>query len=292
MNPSSSDAAAALPQTRASRRQQRPLPHDIAGHTDHSPASPRQANPGTHPGYTTSGRPKESARHLDSENRRATENPPLLVPVPGLAKVKLNLQARTDAELATFGESHIAAMTDNPWFEDPMPSTVSFDRDLADFENSLIELDNLRLLVKNLTAQKNRKRQVLESQLTVRGNYVQATSNGNADVIASAGLSARRPRTRPGALLAPLGLRLEVTQFSGELLVRWLTVTSARIYVLECAQIIDGEPLAWAQIHIGGKLMFLAQQLTPGQHYAFRVTALGGATGSSPCSPVVERMVA
>ncbi len=173
-----------------------------------------------------------------------------------------------------------------------MPSTASFDRDLADFENSVIELDNLRLLVKSLTEQKNRKRQVLESQLTMRGDYVQLTSKGNVEVIASAGLSARRPRTRPGVLPAPLGLRLEVTQVSGEVLARWLTVTGARIYLLECAQIIDGEPLAWAQIHIGGKLMFLAQQLTPGQHYAFRLTALGGATGSSPCSPVVERMVA
>ncbi len=119
MNPSSSDAAATFSQTRASRRQQRPLPHTIAGHTDRPDASPRQANPGTHPGYTTSGSTQESVRHLDSEHRRATENPPLAVPVPGLAKVKLDLQARSDAELVTFGESHVAAMTDKPVVRGP-----------------------------------------------------------------------------------------------------------------------------------------------------------------------------
>jgi hypothetical protein len=93
-------------------------------------------------------------------------------------------------------------------------------------------------------------------------------------------------------LAAPLGLRLQVTQVSGELIVRWETVTGARTYQLECAELMDDEPLVWAQIHIGGKLSFLAKKLTPGQRYAFRVTALGGANGRSACSPAVERMVA
>ena len=66
----------------------------------------------------------------------------------------------------------------------------------------------------------------------------------------------------------------------------------ARTYILECAEIIDNEPLAWTQIHVGGKLSCLVKQLIPGHRYAFRLAALGGADGRSPWSPTVERMAA
>jgi hypothetical protein len=77
-----------------------------------------------------------------------------------------------------------------------------------------------------------------------------------------------------------------------QLLIRWFTVPRARTYTLECAEIIDNEPLAWTQIHVGGKLSCLAKQLIPGHRYAFRLAALGGADGRSPWSPTVERMAA
>ena len=92
----------------------------------------------------------------------------------------------------------------------------------------------------------------------------------------------------------PLGLRLKVTQVHGELQVRWNTVTGAKSYLLEFAEIptSGGGDLPWVQARLGGKLSYLAQGLIPGRRYAFRVAAVGGSTGSSAWSPVVERMAA
>jgi len=139
-----------------------------------------------------------------------------------------------------------------------------FDSKMVELEQELSEWENLRVQALNLTQRKDRIRQEMEQLFNQRGSYVQMLSRGNADVIASAGLSARRPRSRLGTLPAPQGLHLLVTQISGELLVRWNKVPGARTYVLECA---------------------------PGQTYAFRLAAIGGATGRSAWSPVVYRMV-
>ena len=139
-----------------------------------------------------------------------------------------------------------------------------FDSKMVELEQELSEWENLRVQALNLTQRKDRIRQEMEQLFNQRGSYVQMLSRGNADVIASAGLSARRPRSRLGTLPAPQGLHLLVTQISGELLVRWTKVPGARTYVLECA---------------------------PGQTYAFRLAAIGGATGRSAWSPVVYRMV-
>jgi hypothetical protein len=211
--------------------------------------------------------------------------------VPGSAIVKLALQPRTDAEFALFCESLAQAMAGNPWFPSPQPSVQVFDEKLVELEQMLSELENLRLQVLNLTQRKDRIRQEMEFLVNQRGSYVQMRSRGNADVIASAGLSARRPRSRLGTLPAPEGLHLLVTQISGELLVRWNKVPGARTYLLESAPVLPDQPHAWEQVHIGGQLRCLIAQLTPGQTYAFRLAAIGGATGRSAWSPVVQRMV-
>ncbi len=213
-----------------------------------------------------------------------------VTPISGTAKVKLELGSRTDPALAAFGESHVAAITGNAWFPTPFPTAADFGAGLAEFEAVLSALENLRLETKNLTYQKDQIRKRFEFLFTQRGAYVQSVSNSNADVIASAGLMIRNAPVPVGALLAPLGLRVELTAFSGELEVRWNTVAGAKSYVMECAEVITGEELVWVQVNVSGKLNYVAKQLTPTKHYAFRVAAIGGTTGVSPWSPVVQKM--
>jgi len=276
---------------RATLRRQLRAPSGLADNHDQSASPTSPPNPG--PDRRPSARASRSLarRGIPSPPRLPNDDPPTPPPL-GTEKVKLELQPRPDAELAAFGESHVAAMRDNPWFVTPMPSPDVFDAELATFESLLAELDILRLRVKNLTDQKDRSRQRFEALFTQRGAYVQLVSNGNGEAIASSGLAARRPRTRSSVLPSPQGLRVQVTQSSGELRIRWFTVPGARTYILECAEIIAHEPLTWTQIHVGGKLSCTAKQLTPGHRYAFRLAALGGSEGRSPWSPVVERMAA
>jgi hypothetical protein len=212
--------------------------------------------------------------------------------VPDTARVKLELQPRTDAELIGFGEAHVAAMEDNPWFPTPVPSTDDFDDRLAAFESALTEVEQARLLLLNLTQRKDQRRREFEAAFNQRGNYIQLASHGNPDAIASAALSTRRPRTRTGTLPPPQNLIVSVTQASGQLLVTWDTVRGVRSFQLECALLTDGEPTQWTTLYIGGQLRYLATDLIPGQRYAFRIATIGGKDGRSAWSPVVERMVA
>ncbi len=215
-----------------------------------------------------------------------------VLPPAGTATAKLELGSRSDTALAAFGESHIMAMTGNAFFPTPEPTAEVFAGSLAAFEAKFSALENLRLEVKNLTFEKDQARKEFEFQFTRRRAYIQTASNSNAEVIASAGLSIRNAATPMGALLPPVGLRVELTTFNGELDVRWNTVAGAKSYVLECAEVITGEALLWVQVTMGGKLSHLAKQLTPGKHYAFRVATIGGSNGVSQWSPVVQRMAA
>ncbi len=326
MNISSKDVGAQRSQTRASRQEKPSAPHDIAGSNDKPGAKTKaQANPGNGQGHGSrqgnghkaakatatktaaplalpkssrprlkAGAPAGQARY--DESLRYGEihyvADPVVEPVPGTAKVKLELSSRTDPALAAQGESQAEAMNGNPWFPTPTPTALVYGAKLTEFEGFLSGLDNLRLEAKNMTEQKDRVRKELEALMKQRASYVQMVSNGNSDVIASAGMAICNPPTPAGVLPAPLNLRLEVTQVSGELLARWDTVSGVKSFALECAEVIAGQPLAWAEVSLGGKLSFLSRQLIAGKTYAYRVAAIGGATGSSAWSPVVSRMAA
>ncbi len=215
-----------------------------------------------------------------------------VLPPAGTAKVKMELSTRSDTNLAGYGESHIAAITDNAIYPTPVPSPAVFAAGLAAFEADMTALDNHRLEGKSLTFKKDQSRKNFEFLFAQRGAYVQTASNSNVEAIASAGLMIRNAPTPVGVLPAPLGLRLELTQVNGEILVRWNTVTGARNYVLEYAEIFSGEALAWSQAGVCSKLVCLVKGLTQGKRFAFRVAAMGGADGQSAWSPVVERMAA
>ena len=121
---------------------------------------------------------------------------------------------------------------------------------------------------------------------------MQTASNSNLEAIASAGLGIRNAPTPVGELLPPLNLRVELTSFHGQLDVRWNKVVGAKSFVVECAEVITGEDLVWVQVTVGGKLNHVAKQLVPGKHNAFRVACIGGSSGVSQWSPVVQRMAA
>lgn len=129
----------------------------------------------------------DTGLRFDSVIRYAVVDP-MVPPVPGTAKVKLELSTRTDPALAAFAEAIVTAMTDNPWLPTPVPSVAEYGAKLSEFEGMLSAPENLRVEAKNLTEQKDRVRKELEVLTTQRVTYVQMTSHGNADVIASSGM--------------------------------------------------------------------------------------------------------
>ena len=234
----------------------------------------------------------DSGLRFDTPGLRYGEDPAPTTPPPGNAKVKLELASRTDANLAAFAEAHATAMTGNANFPTPTPPAAVFSQWLTDFEMMLSQYENAKVTLKNLTEQKDALRAGLCAVFSQRALYVEMTSNGDPDVIASSGLPLRMPPSPVGTLPFPGYLRVIQSQSVGELVVKWNAVASAKSYVLQCAEVVPGEPPVWQQSYVGGKLTSLQKNLLPGKTYAFRVASIGGATGQSDWSPVVERMAA
>lgn len=213
-------------------------------------------------------------------------------PPPAGAKVRLDLASRSDSDLAGFGQAHKGAMAGNANFPTPTPPATVFDGWLTDFEAKLVELDNLRLILKNLTEQKDAIRAGLQAVFQQRALYVEMASNGDPDIIATSGLPLRRPPTPVGELPWPQNLRIERSVNPGVLIVRWLSVASSKGYVLQCAEVIADQPRDWKQVYIGGKFSHQLMNMEAGKTYEFRVAAIGGSTGQSFWSPVVSLMAA
>jgi hypothetical protein len=227
---------------------------------------------------------------FDEGLRFVLKDPP--VPVPGKAKVKLELNKRTASDLVGFAHSHEEAISGNPLFPTPQPTPEVFQAKLGELEAILTALENHRVVGKNLTTQRDAIRVEFEQVFTLRGNYVELTSEGNADWIASTGLPVKNPPTPTGILPWPLGLRADWTQLNGQLIVRWDAVTGAKSYLLEMAEVVNNVVGAWKTQYMGGKPTTLQSGLESGKTYAFRVAAVGGEGGMSAFGPEVKKAVA
>lgn len=217
----------------------------------------------------------------------------LVPPSPHNVQVGLLLKEKSDTELIQFGHAHITAMEDNALFPDPQPTKGEFAQSLEEFEQSVIELHNLRLRLQSLIHRKDKLRKAFETDFSRRGRYVEVRSGGNPNAIATTALPARRKASKSvGALLWPENLELTLDPRTSTLIVSWYRVRGARAYVMEIAECVEGQPLDWKLAWTGSRLRTRLTTLTPGKTYAIRIATIGGSTGQSPWSPHVTRMVA
>ena len=221
--------------------------------------------------------------------RYVTDDP---TPVPGKAKVALGLNKRSDDNLIGFGHSHDDAIDQNPKFPTPEPAPAAFEAALAAYEMKVSEIENHRITGKNLTEQRDVLRAAFEQFFTLRGDYVQTTSQGDGDWIASAGLPVKNGPTPTGILPSPLALRVDLNGEAGVMVIKWDPVTGAKSYMLEVAEVVDNVAVGWSLLYMGGKFSTRQTGMTVGKTYAFRVAAVGGEGGMSEFSPEVWRAAA
>lgn len=204
-----------------------------------------------------------------------------------MAKVKLNLKDRSDAELLTFSQQHIAAMVGNPNYATPAPSIVNYQTGHDAFKNALDAAALAAETAKQKTALKDVARLGLETLLTQRGSYVELTSGGDEPKILSANLPVRDLPAPVGTLAAPLDFLATMGDRPGKMYLTWSRVRGAKSYVVEHSE--DVTPRVWKQKAIVTSSKATITDCTPGELCVFRVAAVGS-SGQGPWSDESVKM--
>jgi len=208
-----------------------------------------------------------------------------ITPKKRMAKVKLGLQKKSDSELLTFTQQHIAAMTGNANFTTPNPLAVDFQSLYDDYESALDDSELAQQAAKEKVVLKDTARRSLEAALNTRADYVQLTSGGDEAKILSAHLDVRAVAAPIGQIPAPTNLRVTGGDLEGENDLQWDPQHGTESYVGEHATDPAGP---WTQFYVGRKSSCTAEGLTSGGLYYFRVKAKGAA-GWSAWSDIAQK---
>lgn len=204
-----------------------------------------------------------------------------------MAKVKLNLAQKSDAELLTFSQQHILAMAGNASFPTPMPDAPTFQTLHDEFEVALDEAALALQECEEKAATLAAKRAALEGGFNERAGYVESASHGVEAVILSSHFDVRTPPTPVGPLPAPVDFLATMGDMEGEIDLVWSSVYGAKSYVVQCSPYAT--PRVWAQITVVTKSKTTVSGCTPGEKSAFRVAAVGAA-GQGPWSDESVKM--
>ena len=204
-----------------------------------------------------------------------------------MAKVKLNLATRSDSELLTFSQQHIAAMTGNANYTTPSPTAAAFLTLYNNFEGALDTAVLAATTAKEKTTLKDVARVALETGLNQRGNYVELTSAGDEAKILTSNFPVREPATPIGALPAPVDFLATMGDMFGEIDLVWSAVHGAKSYVVQHSLYLT--PRVWTQAVIVTGSKATVGGCPSGQICAFRVAAVGAA-GQGPWSDESVKM--
>lgn len=173
----------------------------------------------------------------------------------------------SDAELYTYSGTIVSNMTNNPGFEQTIPSiqTVSEARD-AYFEALTRAQDG----TKAETSVKKTKRAVLESLLKQLSLYVQLVGNDNATMVATTGFLEARKNTVITYLPVPGGIVASEGPNSGSLQVKCNVIASARYYEFRYCQVTGTDEPFWHTV-VSTRSKIVIEGLTPGKEYALQV---------------------
>lgn len=196
-----------------------------------------------------------------------------------LHQVKRALTRLSAAQLIDRARAHVAALTGNPHFPNPVPSLASIEAatvavELADAErlNNDGKQDRLALRV---------RMSGLKDLLVLLAAHVQVASGGDAEIIVSAGFAVRRKPQPAGPLPAPANLRARLAPLRGAIHLHWRGVRHRSGYEVEIA---PGDA-QWRRLLAQSSTYCTVQGLESAVTYRFRVRAFGAA-GQGPWSDI------
>ena len=206
-----------------------------------------------------------------------------------MSKVKMGLTGLTATELVAYAQSIHDKMNGNANFPTPAPSLADLQTaiDTLAAANAAVDANGGRTEHLNRTNAVNALKNLLRSM----SGYVQATSDGDGDIILSSGFEVVRRATRIGKLPAPIDLLAKLTDFHGQVRLNWSPVHGAHLYQVYMNPTDPNDEGAWVSVGSITKSEYLVEGLETGRFYWFRVNAIGTA-GESPMSDAAQSLAA
>ncbi|MEZ4808580.1 MAG: fibronectin type III domain-containing protein [Flavobacteriales bacterium] len=195
--------------------------------------------------------------------------------------VKLGLDRISPSALLVKARNMVTKMTGNADFANPVPDLATVTT-AGDALEAAINAHDLNpgpgeVIDRDVAFAK------LKGLVSDLGAYVQAASNGDLELIKSAGCVVRRNAEPVGALPAPSDVLAQPTAYPGRVEVRWGGVRGRSMYELEFCQGDPTDERNWSRLALTTKNRYTAVGLQSDATYYFRVMAIGAA-GASPVS--------
>lgn len=195
--------------------------------------------------------------------------------------LKLGLDRITPSILLLKVRNMVAKLTGNAAFPTPIPTLVDVTAAADELEAAIIAHEDNpgpgEVVERSIAFQK------VKGLYIDLGGYVQAASNGDHELIKSAGGVVRRSPSPIGELPAPKKVTAVSTPFAGRIDISWGGVRGRSMYEPEMC---SGDPKVesdWKPLFLTTKNRHTITGLESGKLYYFRVKAIGTA-GSSPVS--------
>lgn len=214
---------------------------------------------------------------------RYDETAPPTPPTPrkAMSKPKLELKKRNDADLITFTQGIVTAMTGNANFATPMPALTVITAGITDLQSKIASVTDLQNQLRQAHTDKDISREALEQQVTYLGNYVEIAAAGSESKIESAGMPIRSSGVPVGLPGIPQNLNVSSSDFPGAIDLVWDPVPGAATYEVQCK--VHDTPAPFENAKASTSSRTTVEGLIPGTLYAFQVRALGSA-GPGPYS--------
>ncbi len=197
-----------------------------------------------------------------------------------MAKVKLNLNALSIADLIQRGTDIKTAMTGNANFTTPIPPLATITTQVTTLTTSNNTYETGALAQKTNLTNRDNAAAALIAGLTQLGGYVEAASAGDEAKIHSAGMGVRGARGPAGVPAQAMNLSLTAGDNEGELDAQWDPVANVKSYDIQTSP----EPItgtSWTSKPSVTKSKAVLMGLPSGTRVNVRVRAVGsGGTGA------------
>jgi hypothetical protein len=206
-----------------------------------------------------------------------------------MASIKLNFARLSVGEKITLQRSIVTKMTANPHFPTPNPTLPALQDAGDNLEQAEREVRDTRQEAKAKTTIRNNKEDDLDRLMAKMVAYVTTVSDGDEEIIESAGMDVRDEPGTSTTPAQPAALSATAGDNDGTMDLSWDPVVAATSYVIEAS---PDPPTAtsWGHHGVSTKSTFTVPGLTSGTRLWFRVAAVNP-NGQSPWSDPATKIV-